>query len=159
MYGMSRDKYLEDEKKSAEEYDEELKDGARDAVKGGFILDQLALQEELTVENEELTEYVVRNAMQMGVQPDVLAKHLTENGQIPAVVSEVLRTKALNLVVEHVKATDDKGNDVDIAAMLRHESGEDGEHAETTDETPEAPDAAEADEKADEKAEEKKADA
>jgi trigger factor len=128
MYGMTRDKYLEEEKKSAEEYDEELKTGARDAVKGGFILDQLALQEELTVENEELTEYVVRNAMQMGVQPDVLAQHLTENNQIPAIVSEVLRSKALNLVVEHVKATDDKGNDVDITAMLRHEAGEDGEH-------------------------------
>jgi trigger factor len=128
MYGMTRDKYLEEEKKSAEEYDEELKTGARDAVKGGFILDQLALQEELTVENEELTDYVVRNAMQMGVQPDVLAQHLTENNQIPAIVSEVLRSKALNLVVEHVKATDDKGNDVDITAMLRHEAGEDGEH-------------------------------
>ncbi|MCW2860615.1 MAG: trigger factor, partial [Actinoallomurus sp.] len=157
MYGMTRDKYLEEEKKSAEEYDEELKDGARDAVKGGFILDQLALQEELTVENEELTEYVVRNAMQMGVQPDVLAKHLTENGQIPAVVSEVLRTKALNLVVEHVKATDDKGNDVDIAAMLRHESGEDEEHAEATDDTPEVEEAAEVEEAV--QAEEKKADA
>ena len=44
----------------------------------------------------------------MGVQPDVLAKHLTENNQIPAVVSEVLRTKALNLVVEHVKAKDER---------------------------------------------------
>jgi trigger factor len=124
MYGMSREKYLEDQEKSEEEYDQELKDGAREAVKGGFILDQLALQEELTVENEELTEYVVRNAMQMGVQPDVLAKHLTENGQIPAVVSEVLRTKALNLVVEHVKATDESGADVDIAALQRQESGE-----------------------------------
>jgi trigger factor len=41
----------------------------------------------------------------------------------------VLRSKALNLVVEHVKATDDKGNDVDIAAMLRHEAGGD-EHDE-----------------------------
>jgi trigger factor len=139
MYGMSRDKYLEEEKKSAEEYDKEIAEGARDAVKGGFILDQLALQEELTVENEELTEYVVRNAMQMGVQPDVLAQHLTENNQIPAIVSEVLRSKALNLVVEHVKATDDKGNDVDVAAMLQHEAGGDEEGGDQeAGETPEA---------------------
>src|SRR3569833_586591 len=124
MYGMTRDKYLEDQEKSAEEYDEELKEGARDAVKGGFILDQLALQEELTVENEELTDYVVRNAAAMGVQPDVLAKHLTENNQIPSVVSEVLRSTALNLVVEHVKATDESGADIDIVALQRQESGE-----------------------------------
>jgi trigger factor len=124
MYGMTRERYLEDQEKSSEEYDEELKDGARDAVKGGFILDQLALQEKLTVENEELTEYVVTNAMQMGVQPDVLAQHLTENGQIPAVVSEVLRSKALNLVVEHLKATDENGAEIDLAALQRRAAGE-----------------------------------
>jgi trigger factor len=124
MYGLDRDKYLEQQEKTAEEYDAELKEDARDAVKGGFILDQLALQEELTVENEELTEYVVSNALQMGVQPDVLARHLTENNQIPAVVSEVLRSKALNLVVEHVKATDEHGNEVDLAALQQQLSGE-----------------------------------
>jgi trigger factor len=123
MYGLDRERYLEQQGKTAEEYDEELKKEARDAVKGGFILDQLAFQEKLTVENEELTEYVVANAMQMGVQPDVLAKHLTENNQIPAVVSEVLRTKALNLVVEHVKATDENGEQIDLAALQRQLSG------------------------------------
>jgi hypothetical protein len=75
----------------------------------------------------------------MGVQPDVLAQHLTENNQIPAIVSEVLRSKALNLVVEHVKATDDKGNDVDVAAMLQHEAGGDEEGGDQeAGETPEA---------------------
>jgi trigger factor len=142
MYGMSREKYLQDQEQSEEEYDEEIKKGARDAVKGGFILDQLALQEELTVENEELTNYVVRNAASIGVQPDVLAKHLTENNQIPAVVSEVLRSKALNLVVENVKVTDDKGNEVDIAAMLRHEGGLDDDLIEVIE--PEADESAEA---------------
>ncbi len=125
MYGMTREKFLEDQEKSAEDYESELKDDAREAVKGGFILDQLALQEELTVENEELTEYVVTNAMQMGVQPDVLAQHLTENNQIPAIVSEVLRTKALNLVVEHVKATDEKGEELDLGALQRKAAGQD----------------------------------
>ncbi|GAB3965781.1 trigger factor [Actinoallomurus acanthiterrae] len=130
MYGLDREKYLEQQEQSAEEYDEELAKDARDAVKGGFILDQLALQEELTVENEELTEYVVSNALQMGVQPDVLARHLTENNQIPAVVSEVLRSKALNLVVEHVKAADENGNEVDLAALQRQLSGETEDDAE-----------------------------
>lgn len=124
MYGMSREAYLEGQEKTAEEFETELAEEARDAVKGGFILDQLALAEELQVENQELTEYVVSNAMQMGVQPDVLAQHLTENNQIPAVVSEVLRTKALNLVVEHVKVKDEDGNEVDLAALQREAGGE-----------------------------------
>ncbi|WP_433174533.1 trigger factor [Actinoallomurus sp. CA-150999] len=142
MYGLDREKYLEQQEQSAEEYDEELAKDARDAVKGGFILDQLALQEELTVENEELTEYVVSNAMQMGVQPDVLARHLTENNQIPAVVSEVLRSKALNLVVEHVKAADENGNEVDLAALQRQLSGETEDEAEDAEATEAAADEA-----------------
>ncbi|GAA4631849.1 trigger factor [Actinoallomurus vinaceus] len=146
MYGLDREKYLEQQEQTAEEYDEELAKDARDAVKGGFILDQLALQEELTVENEELTEYVVSNALQMGVQPDVLARHLTENNQIPAVVSEVLRSKALNLVVEHVKAADENGAEVDLAELQRQLSGE-TEEAEGT-EAAEATAADEAGEKA-----------
>ncbi|GAA0371685.1 trigger factor [Actinoallomurus spadix] len=154
MYGLDREKYLEQQEQSAEEYDEELKKDAREAVKGGFILDQLALQEELTVENEELTEYVVSNALQMGVQPDVLARHLTENNQIPAVVSEVLRSKALNLVVEHVKAKDEDGNEVDLAALQRGLAGEDEAEAA---EAPEASEAAESTESAE--AENEKTDA
>ncbi len=149
MYGMTREKFLEDQEKSAEEYDSDLKDDARDAVKGGFILDQLALQEELTVENEELTEYVVTNALQMGVQPDVLAQHLTENNQIPAIVSEVLRTKALNLVVEHVKATDDKGEELDLGALQRKAAGQDDVEVIEDTEATEAAEAEVADEKTD----------
>jgi trigger factor len=135
MYGLDREKYFEQQDQSVEEYDAELKDDARNAVKGGFILDQLALQEKLTVENDELTEYVVSQAVQMGVQPDVLAKHLTDNGQIPAVVSEVLRTKALNLVIEHVKAVDESGNEIDVAELQRRSGADDDSEAAEAEET------------------------
>jgi trigger factor len=141
MYGMDRENYFEQQSQSAEEYEAELTDDARNAVKGGFILDQLALQEKLTVENEELTQYVVSQAVQMGVQPDVLAKHLTEGGQIPALVSEVLRTKALNLVLEHIKAVDESGNEIDIAELQRRLGGDDDTEAAEAAETDEKPDA------------------
>ncbi|WP_119727745.1 trigger factor [Thermomonospora amylolytica] len=122
--GLTKEAYLEREGKTAEEFDAEIAEAARQAVKGGFVLDQLALQEELGVENEELSEYVVTQAMQMGVQPQQLAQHLTDSGQIPALVSEVLRTKALNLLVEHVKITDEAGNELDLEAIQRELNGE-----------------------------------
>ncbi|MFI0411359.1 trigger factor [Actinomadura sp. 3N508] len=130
MAGMTKDDYLKDEEKSAEEFDTEVADAARLAVKGGFVLDQLAVQEELNVENEELSEYVVTQAMQMGVQPQQLAQYLTENNQLPAIVSEVLRSKALNLVVEHVTVKDESGNVIDVEAVQRELSGETGETVE-----------------------------
>jgi trigger factor len=122
--GLSREDYLKSEGKSAEEFDGEVAEAARQAVRGGFMLDQLALQEELGVENEELSEYVVTQAMQMGVQPQQLAEHLTESGQLPSLVSEVLRNKALNLIVEHVKVTEESGTELDVEAIRREISGE-----------------------------------
>ncbi|GAA0226536.1 trigger factor [Actinomadura nitritigenes] len=131
MAGMSKEDYLKDEEKSEEEFDTEVADAARLAVKGGFVLDQLAVQEELGVENEELSEYVVTQAMQMGVAPQQLAEYLTQNNQLPAIVSEVLRSKALNLVVEHVTIKDESGNVIDVEAVQRELNGETAETAET----------------------------
>jgi trigger factor len=122
--GLSRADYLRSEGKSTEEFDNEVAEAARQAVRGGFVLDQLALQEDLGVENEELSEYVVTQAMQMGVEPQQLAQHLTESGQLPALVSEVLRNKALNLIVEHVKVTEESGTELDVEAIRREISGE-----------------------------------
>ncbi|RSN66819.1 trigger factor [Actinomadura sp. WAC 06369] len=130
MAGMSKEDYLADQEKSEEEFETEVADAARLAVKGGFVLDQLAVQEELNVENEELSEYVVTQAMQMGVQPQQLAQYLTENNQLPAIVSEVLRSKALNLVVEHVSVKDESGNVIDVEAVQRELNGETGETVE-----------------------------
>ncbi|MER7546538.1 trigger factor [Spirillospora sp. NPDC127506] len=141
MAGMSKEDYLKEEEKTAEEFDTEVADAARLAVKGGFVLDQLAVQEELGVENEELSEYVVSQAMQMGVQPQQLAEYLTQNNQLPAIVSEVLRSKALNLVVEHVAVKDESGNEIDVEAVRRELNGETGEtvQAEEAAEGEEAP--------------------
>lgn len=139
--GLSREDYLKSESKTAEEFDEEVSEAARQAVRGGFLLDQLALQEELGVENEELSEYVVTQAMQMGVQPQQLAEHLTESGQLPSLVSEVLRNKALNLIVEHVKVTEESGTELDLEAIRHEISGETGETVEaTSDDTDDAAD-------------------
>jgi trigger factor len=133
MAGMSKEDYLKDEEKSEEEFDTEVADAARLAVKCGFVLDQLAVQEELGVENEELSEYVVTQAMQMGVAPQQLAEYLTQNNQLPAIVSEVLRSKALNLVVEHVTIKDESGNVIDVEAVQRELNGETAETADAAD--------------------------
>ncbi|WP_242893959.1 trigger factor [Actinomadura litoris] len=143
MAGLTRADYLKDEEKTEEEFEAEVADAARLAVKGGFVLDQLAVQEELGVENEELSEYVVSQAMQMGVQPQQLAEYLTQNNQLPAIVSEVLRSKALNLVVEHVTVKDESGNEIDVDAVQRELNGETGETVTVEEGAAETGDAAE----------------
>ena len=82
------------------------------------MLDQLAREEELSVDQAELSAYVTRQAEQMGVAPERLAKQLADDGRLSFAAAEVLRGKAMNLIAERVKVTDSAGHEVDVKAAL-----------------------------------------
>ncbi|WP_067974614.1 trigger factor [Nocardiopsis trehalosi] len=111
--GLTKESYLETQEQTEEEFEEELAKSARSAVKAGFILDQLALQEELSADNSELSQYVVEQAQRMGVSPDQLAQHLVESNQIRVAYTEVVRAKAMDLVLQKAVITDESGNVVE----------------------------------------------
>ena len=111
--GLTKEAYLESQEKTEEEFEEELKTGANSAVKAGFILDQLALQEDLSADQGELSQYVFEQAQRMGVSPDQLAQHLVESNQIRVAFTEVVRGKAMDLVLAGAKVTDEDGNAVE----------------------------------------------
>jgi trigger factor len=116
--GASLDGYLEMTNQTEEQFETDLEQRAQRAVKISLVLDQLARNEELGVDPAELTAYVTRQAEQMGVSPDQLAQQLADNNQINVAAAEVLRGKAMNLIAERVKVTDESGNPVDIATAL-----------------------------------------
>ncbi len=116
--GATLDSYLEMSNQTAEQFDADLEQRARRAVKVSLVLDQLAREEELGVDSAELSAYVTRQAEQMGVAPERLAQQLADDGRLPAAAAEVLRAKAVNLIAERVKVTDASGQDVDVKAAL-----------------------------------------
>jgi trigger factor len=116
--GATLDGYLEMSNQSEEQFEADLDQRARRAVKVSLVLDQLAREEELGVDQAELSAYVTRQAEQMGVPPERLAKQLADNGQLSFAAAEVLRGKAMNLIAERVKVTDAAGDPVDIKAAL-----------------------------------------
>ena len=109
-----RDAYLEAVGMTEEELEAEFGRDARRSVKAGFILDKLAGQEDLGVDQAELSAYVTEQAYRMGVPPDRLAKELADRGQLGSAVADVLRSKALRLIAERAKVTDESGNEVDL---------------------------------------------
>ena len=127
--GMTMDAYLEGSGQSAAAIEEEFESDARRSVKAGFILDKLAVEEELGVESSELNSYITEQAYRIGVTPDQLAQQLTENNQLNNVVADVLRSKALTLIAERATVTDESGRTVDITAVMSdagdEEPGED----------------------------------
>ncbi|WP_055552864.1 trigger factor [Streptomyces sp. NBRC 110028] len=156
--GMNLESYLELQGKTAEEFDAELKEQAEKGIRTQFVLDELVNKEKLSVGQEELTEHLMRRAQSSGMSPDQFAQAVVEGGQVPMLVGEVARGKALAVVVEAAKVVDDKGETVDLddedETAETVEAGAEGPEA--GDEAAEATEAAEAapeQEKAQDKAE------
>ncbi|HEY2575697.1 MAG TPA: trigger factor [Streptosporangiaceae bacterium] len=134
--GSSLDDYLESVGRSAEDLGADLEREARQGVKTGFVLDQLALQEELEVDSTEMSVYVAEQAQRMRVDPERLARQLAENGQLGSVASDVLRSKALEIIAQRAKIQDEDGHEVVIeppasaAAASEEDAGTDEAAAE-----------------------------
>jgi trigger factor len=144
--GTSMDDYLATSGQSAEQLETDITDSAQRSVKAGFVLDQLARQEELNIEQDELNSFVIEQAYRMGVQPDRLAQELADRNQIGSVITEVLRGKALTVITERATVTDEAGQPVDIEAAMRAEEAEaeEAEAGDVEDSAAEAATAAEA---------------
>ncbi|GAB2461032.1 trigger factor [Nocardioides hungaricus] len=137
LAGITMDKYLEDEKQTQEEFEADLDRRVRDAVAAQFILDEIAKREEFGIDQQELSEHMVRRAQQSGQDPQEFANHMFEHNHIPELVQEILRGKALARIVEAAVVKDASGNVVELRNLRP-----DGTIGEPEDETEAATDEA-----------------
>lgn len=115
MYaGMTMETYLDNEKQTIDEFEADLEKRVRDAMAAQFLLDEVAKAEEIGVDQAELSQHLFRRAQQSGQNPDEFVKHMVEHNHIPEMVAEVVRGKALALLVESAKVTDTAGNHVEL---------------------------------------------
>ncbi|MFH8485709.1 trigger factor [Streptomyces longisporoflavus] len=129
--GLDLAKYLEIQGKTEEEFDAETKEQAEKGIKTQFVLDELVNKEKLNVNQEELTEHLMRRAQSSGMSPDQFAQAVVEGGQVPMLVGEVARGKALAVVVEAATVKDTNGEVVDLDD--EEEAPAEGEQTEASD--------------------------
>jgi trigger factor len=115
--GIGKEQYLEMEGRSAEDIDNEITEGAQQAVKAQFVLDVIADTEDVQVAEAELGEQIVRRAARVGLAPDDYAKRLVESGGVGTLLAETRRAKALAHVLESAAVTDASGRSVDLNAL------------------------------------------
>ncbi|MGV8969065.1 MAG: trigger factor [Microbacteriaceae bacterium] len=92
-----------------------------------ILLDTIAEKEEIKVGQNELTQYLIQGAAQYNMEPGEFIQALDKNGQIPAMIGEVARAKALALVLDKAKVVDSLGKAVDVSAFTAGFSGDDEE--------------------------------
>jgi trigger factor len=130
----------QEEDHDSEEHREEVAANAERAFRNEIILDAVADKEEVGVEQNELIDYIVSTASQYGMDPNQFAQIIDQSGQVPMMVSEVRRRKALALVLGQAKVTDTEGAEVDLTEFVRPASEVQG--AEAAEQAAEAEEAA-----------------
>ena len=116
-----------------DEHRAQVNENTRRALRSQFLLDAIAEKEQVSVAQPELIEYLMMSAQQYGMDPNDFAKAVDEGGQIPAMVAEVARRKALSVVLEKAKIVDTAGQQIDLSELnvtadaLGYDEGEDHE--------------------------------
>ncbi len=110
-----------------DEHRAEVDTETRKALKTQLMLDKIVAQDEIQVSQEELIEYLIMSAQQYGMDPNQFAQTLDQQGQVPAVMGEVARRKALANVLEGAAVVDTNGETVDLSALEDDDEDDDAE--------------------------------
>ncbi|QNE34402.1 trigger factor [Leifsonia shinshuensis] len=120
----------------------EVTESSEKTFRTQILLDEVAQAENVKVSQDELTQYLVQGAAQYGMDPNEFVKILSENGQIPSMVGEVARNKALAIILGKTEVVDSNGKKVDLTefvALPEDENGDEAADETAADEATEAP--------------------
>jgi trigger factor len=98
---MSEDeiKELQENADKVTELREEGREDAERSVKATFIIDALAKEEGIVVEEQEVMQTIYMEAMQMGQDPAAVYKQYQESGYLPAVQMAMVEDKVLSKIL------------------------------------------------------------
>lgn len=99
---MSEDeiKALQEDAAKVEELREELREEAQNSVKATFIVDALAKAESVEVSDQEVSQVLYYEAMQMGQNPQEVLKQYEEAGYLPAIKMSMIEEKVISKLLD-----------------------------------------------------------
>ncbi|QEE61470.1 trigger factor [Salinibacterium sp. dk2585] len=111
-------RHLENENRlEDDEHRAEVKESSEKTFRTQILLDAVVEAEEVKVGQNELTQYLIQGAAQYNMEPGEFIQILDQNGQIPGMIGEVARGKALAKVLAKAKVVDSNGAEVDLSAF------------------------------------------
>jgi len=120
-----------------DEHRAEVKANSERAFQNEIILDAIADKEEVGVSQNELIDYLVSTSSQYGMDPNQFAQILDQAGQVPLMVAEVRRRKALAVVLGQAEVVDSEGKAVDLSDFVKGRDELEAEAAEAGEEAAE----------------------
>src|SRR5438270_3991910 len=108
---MTLDQYLQSQNLTEEQIETDLRQQAERNVRAQLILEEIGRREGFQVSEEELREEVRYHAETLRTDPAQLAKELGERGRLMGIAGDIIRRKALNLLVERAEVKDEDSSD------------------------------------------------
>ncbi|KQR25141.1 MULTISPECIES: trigger factor [Microbacterium] len=126
-----------------DEHRAEVTEASEKQFRTQMVLDKIAEDANVQVSQDELTQYLIQSAAQYNMAPQDFVNALQQGNQLPALVGEVARNKALAIALGKVTVVDTDGKPVDLTGFVAVEGEEptDGED-EVVEEAQEIADAA-----------------
>ncbi|EPD83208.1 trigger factor [Microbacterium sp. oral taxon 186 str. F0373] len=107
-----------------DEHRAEVTEASEKQFRTQMILDKLAEAHDVQVSQEELTQYLIQSAAQYGMAPQEFVDALQQGNQLPAMVGEVARNKALAIALGKVSVVDTNGKAVDLTGFVVEDEAE-----------------------------------
>ncbi|MDQ3785903.1 MAG: trigger factor [Actinomycetota bacterium] len=112
------EEFLTSQGQTLEQFNADVQEEAEKAVKTQLVLDSIADAENVSVNDNELTERIIYQAQRFGISPDEYVQRAQQSGQLGAIFADVRRGKALASVVRMATVTDASGNAVDLEELF-----------------------------------------
>ncbi|WP_062318200.1 trigger factor [Demequina maris] len=126
--------HLENENRlEDDEHRAEVTEEATKALRTQILLDQLADDLDIDVEQPELLDYLINSSRQYGMDPGTFIQQVEQAGQIPAMVAEVARSKATAFALRRATVVDTAGAAVDLSEVIGSIEDEKAEEAAAAD--------------------------
>ncbi len=107
--GMTLDQLLEAQGVDELRFRADARDHAIRAIKADLVLEAIARQEDIQVSADEIAREISTLAGALGREPKEIAKSLDRSGQVVALAGDIIRSKALDVLVEHADIRSDAG--------------------------------------------------
>ena len=114
-YGLSLDQMLEIQGWDRNRLTEDSRDHALRAIKADLVLEGVARSEKIEVTAEEIGIQISQMAQAYDRDPKELAKQLDRSGQVVTLAGDIIRSKALDILVERADITEETSAAADEA--------------------------------------------
>jgi trigger factor len=119
--GLTIDSYLDGNEaepaSTPEEFWANVDTSSEKSLRAQVVLDKIADDRQIGVDNQELTMLIYRKAQENGTTPEQELSHMQEHDHMGEWAGEIRRGKALGLIVSGATITDADGNPVELSRL------------------------------------------